>query len=118
MEMLINIKDQQFLEASVEELNGFCAENNCAIVIDEFNLEKLIDSGIKTALNKKNQLIIISENVNQALSVLVGVEVLLVAASNLNQAIKLAIDSAEMNKNVLCVVQDPARVIEITNEFI
>lgn len=113
MKELANIQGQQFYSASVSESLSFCSENNCAIVIDDVYLKQLIDTGLENLRDRVSQIIIISDTVNAAVAPLTGVNVFLIAANGLGQAIELAKHSSLLNNKVVCVVKDEKQVLKI-----
>ena len=117
MKDLANIQGQQFYSASISELLSYCSANNCAIVIDDVNLNQLIDAGLDNLKERASQFIIISENVNAAVSPLIGTNVFMIAANDISQAVELARHSSILNNKVVCVVQDETQIQNILNSI-
>lgn len=117
MKDLANIQGQQFYSASISELLSYCSENNCAIVIDEVNLKELIKTGLDNLKDKASQIIIISDCVNAAVPPLIGINVFIIAADDISQAVELARQSSILNDKVVCVVQDETQIQQILNSI-
>jgi hypothetical protein len=112
MKKLINIGGQQYYYATVSELLSDCSEK-CAVIINEDLLKELIDKGIENIESYVNQIIVISENVNTALTPLIGIDVFLMAASSTEQAIRFGTQSSALNNSVVCVLPDEAAITQI-----
>lgn len=110
MKELTNIQGQQFYHASVSDFLKFCSENNCALIIDEDNAKVLLQEGIDNLKNTVSQIIYISENVGTLLKSFIGVNVFIMSASSVEQAVKFAVHSNALNNNVVCVVNDQVQI--------
>lgn len=106
MKELINIHNIQFYHSSIPELIQYGSTNKCALIIDEPNLEKLISEGLEKVSGQVNQMIIISENLNACLPSLKDIDAFIVAANDFDQAVRFSIFSAELNKDVICVIEE------------
>lgn len=106
MEKLLNIQEQQFYQASLVEFLEFCSQNKCALIIDEANANELLKMGIESIKNQVNQIIFISDNVGKVLPPFIGSEVFIMAADSLEQAVKFAMHSNALSKNVVGVLND------------
>ena len=120
MKELINISGQQFYHSTIEQVNESCSQKeNCAIIIDESYLDQLIENGRDIIGSSVNQLIIISEKVNEALLQIEGIGVFLVSAIDTKDALKLAVMSEPLSKEMICVLkEDEKTIIEMMNEIV
>lgn len=118
MKKLINISDQQFYSTKIYQIVESCSQKeNCAIIIDENYLEEFVKVGGEIIGNQVNQIIIISETLNAAFSLLEGVSVFIVAANNLEEAVCIAILGEALSKEIICVqIEDEQKVMEIMKE--
>ena len=112
MEKLIKIAGQQFYYSTIEEVVG--QENQikkCAIILDEPDLGTLL--GKTSVINTgANQLIIIGDSLNTSFESLKDENVLLLSASNFEEAIRLAILSVELNSNIVCTSKGNKEKVE------
>jgi len=107
MEELINIGNQHFYYSTVDQIEDDCAlKESCAIIIDDFLLEELLGKGFTMIGKNVNQIIIISENVNKALSQLIGKDVLLLSAGSLKEAVGIAVLGEDLNKYIICIPKE------------
>lgn len=58
-----------------------------------------------------DQIIIISEDVNTALSRLEGVSVLLIAVGSFEEAVRIAIFGAALSKEVVCIPKEDEKTV-------
>jgi len=112
MELLNNISGQQFYFSTVSEIEKLKTLNsNCAIVIDEDNLNKLLS---EDWVDKKvNQIIIITENVYPAMEQIKAENILLIAVSGVEQAIGFTMYKPVISKNVVFITGDKSEVERI-----
>ena len=104
MEELINIGDQQFYYSTIDQVVDKCSQKErCAIIVDEHHLGELLAKGEPIIGKCVNQIIIISDKVNSALEQLENKDVLLLAALDLQEAIRFAILGEDLNKHIICV---------------
>lgn len=107
MKELINISGQQFYSSSVDQVIERCSDKeNCAIIIDESHLDEFLSKGENIIGKCVNQIIIISENVNAALSKLEGVVVLLIAVNSFEEAVRVTILGEKLSKEVICILKE------------
>ncbi len=118
MQKLIKISDQQFYYSTIDQVIESCSqEEDCAIIIDENYLDQFLENGGDVIGTNINQVIIISESVNTALSKLEGVGVFLLAAVSLEDAVRLAVLGEALSKEVVCVSKEESAVTKILNEI-
>lgn len=117
MKELKNIQGQQFYQATIGEFLNFCSENKCALIIDEENASALLKEEIDVTKSSVSQIIFISENINPLLKPFIGVNVFILSASSLEQALKFALHSEALNKKVACVVNDVSQLQSILSDF-
>jgi hypothetical protein len=104
MKELINISGQQFYYSTIDQVIEGCSGNKkCALIIDEQHWEELMSKGQNTIGECINQIIIISDNVNNAVKDLEGVGVMVIAAGSLNEAVRIAIFGAALSQEVYCI---------------
>lgn len=104
MEELVNIGNQQFYYSTINQVVDKCVQKErCAIIVDEFHLEELLAKGEPIIGKCVNQIIIISDSVNKALGHLIGIDVLLLSACNLEEAVRIAILGEDLNKHIICI---------------
>lgn len=112
MNELINIEGQQFYYSTIEQVIDRCAKKEaCTIIIDKIHLNELLTKGVSIIGECVNQIIIISENVNDAFSKLEGVKVLLIAAENFEEAARLAILLAALSNSVVCIPKEDEKTV-------
>ncbi len=103
MNELINISGQQFYYSSLNELTGrWSQKEKCAIIIHESYLDDFLTNH-RNIIGESGQIIIISENVNKALSQLEGVNVLLIAVESFEEAVRIAVLGSALIKKVICL---------------
>ena len=85
-------------------------KEKCAIIIDESHLDEFLTKGVNIIGECVNQIIIISENVNTALIRLGEVSVLLVAAGSFEEAVRIAILGASLNKEIVCILKEDEKI--------
>lgn len=103
MEPVITIKDQHFYYVGISELITFSNDNKCAVIIDEDQVQHLLDANPVIDGKHINQIIVISENLQSALSKLSGFCVFSMLAVDLDEAVRFSIFSADINQHVCCV---------------
>jgi|GEM_PF-2070117 len=102
MEKLIKIAGQQFYYSSIKDVVGQSTQiQKCAIILDESDLDTLI-SNLSITSDGINELIIIGDSLNIPIESLKDKDVLLLSATNFEEAIRLAILSTELNNNIVC----------------
>ena len=107
MKELINISGQQFYYSTIDQVIERCSDKEgCAIIIDESHLNDFLNKGDKIIGECVNQIIIISENVNTAITKLEGVAVLLIAANSFEEAVRVAILGEALSKEVICIPKE------------
>ncbi len=117
MKLLNKISNQQFYFSNIEEIEQINSiGNNSAIVIDENNLDKLL-SDDRVSKNV-NQIIIITENVYPVMQKIKFENILLIAASDVQQAIKFTTFQPCISENVVFYSGDLNEVISHVNSFI
>ncbi|MCB0401602.1 MAG: hypothetical protein KDD41_05925 [Flavobacteriales bacterium] len=114
MEPVITIKDQHFYYAGIPDLVAFSADNKCAVIIDEDQVQHLLDANPIIDGKHINQIIVISEQLHSSLTRLSGFRVFSMVAADLDEAVRFAIFSAELNDHVFCITNvDKPKVKEI-----
>jgi hypothetical protein len=109
---LINIGGQQFYYSTVEQVIDRCAKKEaCAIIIDKIHLNELLTKGESIIGECVNQIIIISDDVNDAFTKLEGIGVLLIAAENFEEATRLAILGSAMSNAVICIPKEDEKTV-------
>ena len=104
MEGLINIGGQQFYYSTIDQVVDKCSRlESCAIIVDEIHLDELLAKGEPIIGKCVNQIIIISQNVNKALKKLENKNLLLLAACNLKEAIRIGVLGEGMFKDIICI---------------
>jgi len=107
MEELVNIGNQQFYYSAIDQVVDKCSQKErCAIIVDELHLDELLAKGEPIIGKCVNQIIVISDSVNKALKHLEDKNVLLLAACNLQEAIRFAILGEELNKHIICILKE------------
>lgn len=110
MNEVINILDQQFYSAEINQAIEQCYQNEkCAIIIDEEQLNDFLSLGKEIVGKQVNQIIIISENLNMSYPLFEGCYVLLVSVVSFENAIKIARSGAELI-NVVVSISDSAEI--------
>ena len=104
MKPIITIKNQHFYYAEIAELAEFLSNKKCAIILEEDKLIALVESKLQIDAEHINQLIIISENLNNCMDLIVGKDVFVMSAQNFEEAVRLAVNSSELNENVICIL--------------
>jgi len=119
MEKIIKLSGQQFHFSRKEKLIENCASiNNCAIIIDEDNLNNLIENGDKYIGSSVKEIIVITNNLNPYFEKLISKNILLIKAKSLNDAINLAINSKSFISDVIMAVADKGTILEIINVMV
>ena len=104
MDMLIDISEQQFYSAKIDQLVEECSQKErCALIIDEKELEEFISKSKAVVGESVNQIIVISENLNAVHPLFEGEKVLLISALNYEEAMKIAISGTELSQQVICI---------------
>jgi len=118
MEKLIKIAGQQFYYSTIKDIvNQKIKVGKCAIILDEEDLEVLINSSSILG-NEVSQLIIIGKSLSRSYHQLKGKNILLLSANDLDEAIRFAILSVELNKNIVCTSKGSKdKVKEIMEEL-
>ncbi len=112
MKELINILDQKFYYSTVDQvIEQFTRLERCAIIIDESHLDEFLAKGGDSIGKCVDQVIIISKNVNAALSKLKNVSVLLIAAGSLEEGVRLAILGTALSKEVICIPKEDEKTV-------
>ncbi len=112
MKELINISGQQFYYSTVDQVIERCSQlERCAIIIDESHLDEFLTKGGNIIGECVDQIIIISENVDTALSQLKGVSVLLIAAGSFEEAVRVAILGTALSKEVICIPKEDEKTV-------
>lgn len=119
MQKLINISDQNFYYATIDQvIESSSQKENYTVIIDENYLDQFLKNGNDVLGYNINQVIVISESVNTILSRLEGVGVFLLSAVSLKDALRLAVLGKALSKDVICVSRgDESAVINIVNEI-
>ena len=119
MEKLIKIAGQQFYYSSIKDIVDQGVQNQkCAIILNGADLDVLLESP-PVFKNGVNQLIIIEKNLNSSITKLQGEDILLLAADNFDEAIRLAILSVELNNNIICSLEGSKdKVEEVMEELL
>jgi len=108
---LNNISGQQFYYSTLAELAGrWSQKERCAIIIDESYLDEFLSSD-GNIIDESSQIIIISENVDSALSQLEGVNILLIAVGSFKEAVKIAISGSALSKKVICLSKEDEKTV-------
>ncbi|MBL4593561.1 MAG: hypothetical protein JKX68_07080 [Flavobacteriales bacterium] len=107
MKKLINISGQQFYYSTVDQVIERCSQKEkCAVIIDESHLDEFLAKGKNIIGECVDQIIIISESVDTALSQLEGVSVLLIAAGSFEEAVRVVILGTALTKEVVCIPKE------------
>ena len=117
MKGLINISGQHYYYSTNDE---FIKQDSLidisAIIIDELYLEEFLSKGKKILQKHVAQIIIISENVDTAISKLEEIGILLISTESFENAVKIASLSSDSCKEVICIVEeDENKIIEFLN---
>lgn len=104
METLINTPGQTFYHSSIEELQNYCEKkDNCAVIIFQVDASDFIEK-IKDKINScVGQLIVIADNINDVFNKIKDNDLLIISALNMSDAIQIALNSAPICKEVICV---------------
>ncbi len=104
MEILINTPGQTFYYSTIQELLHHCEQkNNCAVILlkeDAKDFIEQVKDRFKTCIS---QLIVIGDNVNEIVEQTKNYNSLIISASNLQDAIQIALNSSSLCKDVICV---------------
>ncbi|MGB0882146.1 MAG: hypothetical protein ACPGSO_04275 [Vicingaceae bacterium] len=112
MQKLVKILDQQFYYSVIENIHTLCSQKEIStIIIDDIYFDELLEKSKNSIGSNINQIIIISENINQIISKLVGLDVLLLAAQDLEEAINLAVLGEPLSNSVACFVKESEEVV-------
>lgn len=118
MKQVANISGQTYFATSVAEFTDFSADEKYAVITSESIAIQLIEAGVNFTASGLNQLIIVGDNTAEVVSKLIGSDVFIISACSWEQAIVLASQSGELNKQVVCVQeseeQNLAQLIEST----
>ena len=107
MHISVNMKTKQCYYSSVEEVINHCATNvGCIIVVDQFYLKELVakDNGVVGRCS--NQIIVIDSGVEKLLEHFAGERLLLVAASNLSEAVRFTFLAEDFGDQVFYIVKE------------
>ena len=120
MEKIIELSGQHFHFSKDEKLVENCSSlNNCAIIIDEDNLNNLIQNGDKIIGSNVKEIIVITNNLNPFFEKLISKNILLIKAISLNDAIsRIAINSKSFTSDVVLAVADKTSILEIIDVII
>ncbi len=100
----INILDQQFYSFNIDEIVKECSsEKRCTLIIDENNLAEFLAQCKEFVGKSVNQIIVISENLNTVSNHFEGINVLLISAKSIEEAVKFSIYGASLSSNVVYV---------------
>lgn len=104
MEILINTPGQTFYYSSIEELIHYCeSKNNCAVILHHSDAYEFIDE-VKEKFNSCiGQLIVIGDNINDIVEKTKDYNTLIICATTTQDAIQIALNSASLCKDVICV---------------
>lgn len=109
MNELINILDQQFYTANIDQVIEHCSQKEkCALVIDENYLVEFLSRSEGIVGESVNQIIVISENLNAVFPLFEDEKVLLISAINVEEAMKIAVFGAELSNDAVCVSDQDA----------
>jgi hypothetical protein len=112
MKELINISGQQFYYSTINQVIERCSlKEKCAIIIDESHLDEFLTKRENIIEECVDQLIIISENVDTALTQLEGVSVLLIAVGSFEEAVRVAILGTALSKEVICIPKEDENTV-------
>lgn len=115
---LINISGCKFYYSTIDQVIERCSQmKKRSVIIDENYLEEFLKSNNVVGLCI-NQIIIISKNVDKALSQLEGRNVLMISAGSFEEAIKISLFGVELSDGVICIVdREESDVQEVINEI-
>ena len=112
MKELINILGQQFYYSTVDQVIEKCSQKErYAIIIDESHLDEFLTKGENIIDEYVDHIIIISEKINTAAARLEGVKVLLIAAESFEEAVRLIILGAALNKEIVCIPKEDENTV-------
>lgn len=107
MSGLINISNQVFYTSTVEDLSSKIISNDkCALIISENDIESLMSES-RGFVDRVNHAIIISENLDTVSAFFEGINVLLISAKNLSEAVNLSI-IGDYSEEVIYVTKNGA----------
>jgi len=117
MKGLINILGQHYYYSTINELiKQDSLKEVSAIIIEELYLEEFLLKGKKILQKDVDQIIIISENVDTAISNIEAIGILLISAESFENALKIASLSSDSCKEIICIVkEDENKISEILN---
>jgi hypothetical protein len=103
----VKIGSQQFHYSTINQVVGKCAQlEGCAVIVDACFLNGLILENELVFEKYVRELIVIGDSVNSVLSSLKNKELLLVAASDLKEAIQIAILAEDLSKQFVCISKE------------
>ena len=106
MKDLINISGQQFYYSTIDQvIDRSSQDEKFAVIIDGTYLKEFLTKG-GNIITEASQIIIISENVDSALVQFEEVNVLLIAANNFKEAVKIATLGSALSKKVICIPKE------------
>lgn len=104
MEILINTPGQTFYYSSIEELIHHCEKKDkCAIILYHADAEDFIDKMKDKFGSCISQLIVVGDNIDDIIEKSKDINVFIIMATNTQDAIQIALNSAAMCKDVICV---------------
>jgi len=111
MKELINISGQQFYYSTIDEVIGRSSQKEKgAVIIDESYLRQFLTEG-GNMIKETCQIIVISENVDSALSLLKGINVLLIAAETFEEGARIAIFGNMLSNKVICIPKEDEKTV-------
>lgn len=103
MSDVINISDLQFNTSSIEEVSEKCiSKNKCALIISENDVTSMMSKSKDVVGKSVNQIIIISEDLSSVSNAFEGINVLLISAKSLEEAVQLSV-TGEYSEEVIYV---------------
>lgn len=103
----LKIGAQQFYYSTVSQFKEVCVKlKECAVIVDASYFESLVLDNNFVFDKHVNQLIVVGNNLNKVLGSLGGKELLVVAASNVQEALQIAVLAEDLNKKFVCVLKE------------
>lgn len=117
MKRLIDISGKRFYHSMIDQvIEEYSSKGKCAIIIDENYLDEFSNNAGELIEKSVNQLIIISENLNEISLQIVKSNVLLVSVGDLEEAVRIAVLGAYNHEVIYVSEKDEKefkRVIEL-----